>query len=330
VSISRRTFLEATGLSSLAAEHLAAAGAKLPTRILAKTGVQVSILAFGGGSRFLQYDDDTAVEGVNKALDLGVTYIDTAQQYGSGLSEQRMGKTVEGRRDQVFLATKIADRDGAQTERRVEASLEALRTDQLDLIHIHTLLDAADLTAIEAKGGVLEKVLELRDQKITRFIGITCHYDPEVLKTALERHDFDCTQMALNARLVRMEQSKTVLNKAKATNFEKVALPVAVRKRMGIIAMKVMGQEYSGRPSRKSCSTTPSLCRYPPLQLECPNSHTLMITSAWQKLSSHCSRKRCESFLQHFRNGQKWRCFRSCAITWTASRTFSNLQCDSR
>jgi aryl-alcohol dehydrogenase-like predicted oxidoreductase len=157
VSISRRTFLEATGLSSLAAERLVGAGLKLPTRTLGKTGVQVSILAFGGGSRFLQYDDEAAVEAVNKALDLGVTYIDTAQQYGSGLSERRVGKAIESRRDQVFLATKIADRDDPQTERRVEASPEALRTDRLDLIHIHTLLDAADLTVIEAKGGVLEK-----------------------------------------------------------------------------------------------------------------------------------------------------------------------------
>jgi uncharacterized protein len=208
VSISRSTFLEATALSYLAAQRLVGAGAKLPTRIPGKTGVKVLILAFGGGSRFLQYDDDAAVEAVNKALDLGVTYIDTAQQHGSGLSERRMGKALEGRRDQVFLATKIADRDGAQTERGVEASLEALRTDRLDLIHIHTLLDAADVTVIEAKGGVLKKVLKLRDQKITRFIGITCHYDPEVLKTALERHDFDCTQMALNAGRLGWNKAK--------------------------------------------------------------------------------------------------------------------------
>jgi uncharacterized protein len=326
VSVSRRTFLEATGLSSLAAERLVGAGVKLPTRILVKTGVQVSILAFGRGSRFLQCDDDTEVEAVNKALDLGVTYIDTAQQYGSGLSERRMGKALEGRRDQVFLATKIADRNGAQTERRVEASLQALRTDHLNLIHTHTLLDAADLTLIEAKGGVLEKVLKLRDQKITRFNGISCHYDPEVLKTALERHDFDYTQMALNAGLVGMEQSKMALNKAMAASFEKLALRVPVRKRMGIIAMKVMVRDISsGGPSRKGCSTTPCLCGYPPLRLECPNSHTLTITSAWQKHSSHCSRKRCESFLQLFRKRQKWRWIRSCAITWTASRAFSNL-----
>src|SRR5690348_13721048 len=123
-----------------------------------------------------------------------------------------MGRALEGRRQQVFLATKIADRDGTQTERRMEASLKALRTDHVDLVHIHTLLDADDLATIEAKGGVLEQVLKLRDQRMTRFIGITSHYDPQVLKTALERHDFDCTQMALNAGLVGMEKRAMTLN----------------------------------------------------------------------------------------------------------------------
>jgi predicted aldo/keto reductase-like oxidoreductase len=244
LSISRRAFLETTTLGSLAAGSLAAADTKIPTRVLGKTGARVSILAMGGGSRFLLYDEDKAIEAVHKALDLGITYIDTAQQYGQGLSEQRMGKALEDRRDSVFLATKIADRDGQQTQRRIEASLKALRTDHLDLIHIHTLLTAEDLAVIEAKGGVLEQVLKLRDQKVTRFIGITSHYDPEVLKTALERHDFDCTQMALNAGMVGMEQHKMVLDKTVKTSFETVALPVAVRKKMGVIAMKVMGQDY--------------------------------------------------------------------------------------
>jgi predicted aldo/keto reductase-like oxidoreductase len=126
----------------------------------------------------------------------------------------------------------------------MEASLKALQTDHVDLIHIHTLLTVEDLAIIEAKGGVLEQVLKLRDQKITRFIGITSHYDPEVLKTALERHDFDCTQMALNAGMVGMETRQMVLDKTMKTSFETVALPVAVRKKMGVIAMKVMGQEY--------------------------------------------------------------------------------------
>ena len=92
---------------------------------------------------------------------------------------------------------------------------------------------------------MLKALYEAREQKITRAIGITCHAEPAALQTALERHDFDCTQMALNAGLARMAETPGGF---KATlmgdnSFERLALPVATRKRMGVIAMKVFGQE---------------------------------------------------------------------------------------
>ena len=92
---------------------------------------------------------------------------------------------------------------------------------------------------------MLEVLLKLRDQKMTRFIGITSHTDPVVLKTALERHDFDCTQMALNAARAGMRSGKggMVPNPDLKTSFEDVALPVARSKKMGVIAMKVFAQE---------------------------------------------------------------------------------------
>src|SRR3984893_10213379 len=98
MNISRREFIAATA----AAGTLAAATADtaLPTRVLDKTGARVSILAFGSGSRFLTYkEEDQAIEAVTKALDLGITYIDTAGDYGKGqLSEQRIGRAIHGRR----------------------------------------------------------------------------------------------------------------------------------------------------------------------------------------------------------------------------------------
>lgn len=247
MSISRREFLETAALSGLAAGSLSAAGAnKLPTRALGRTGAHVSILAMGGGSRFLMYQDEgKAIEAVHRTLDLGVNYIDTSDDYGRGLSEQRLGKALQGRRKGVFLVTKLSNRDGDQAQRIVEASLKNLQVDQVDLIHIHSLTDAADLARIEAKGGVLEQLQKLREQKLTRFIGITSHTDPEVLRMALEHHDFDCTQMALNAALVGMKGGAhgMVPNEALKTSFEALALPVAVRKKMGVIAMKVFAQE---------------------------------------------------------------------------------------
>jgi predicted aldo/keto reductase-like oxidoreductase len=161
------------------------------------------------------------------------------------LSEERVGKVMKTRRKEVFLVTKINKRSGDEAARILEGSLKRLQTDQVDLIHIHSLLGEDDLKQIEAKDGVLNTLLKLRDQKVTRFIGITSHTDPTVLKTALERHDFDCTQMALNAALVGMKDGKgnMAMNPDMKTSFETVALPAANRKKMGVIAMKVFAQE---------------------------------------------------------------------------------------
>jgi len=190
-------------------------------------------------------DEDKAIEAVNRAIDLGITYIDTAHTYGNGKSEERIGKVMVNRRKEVILATKISARTAEQGRRQIELSLKRLRTDRLEVLHIHQLTNLDDLTAIEAKGGVLEALYEARDQKIARAIGITCHANPTALKAALERHDFDCTQMALNAGMATMADTSSGFKATPegAASFERLALPVATRKRMGIIAMKVMGQE---------------------------------------------------------------------------------------
>src|SRR5258708_1702550 len=249
--ISRRSFLGTSALAPLAANL--AAGAEigktgaLPKRALGRTGAHVSILAMGGGSRFLMYkDEDKAIEALNRAFDLGITYMDTAFGYGSGLSETRVGKVMAVRRkkDGIFLATKIEARNGDEAARTVEGSLKRLQTDQIDLVHIHSLEDEADLAQIEAKDGILNRLLKFLDEKAIRFVVITCHNDPTVLAKALLRHDFDCTQMALNAALAGMKGGKhgMEINEAMKTSFETVPLPIAVRKKMGIIAMKVYAQ----------------------------------------------------------------------------------------
>ncbi len=243
MKISRRGFLGTAALTTAAAGS--AAGA-MPTRILGRTGARVSILAMGGGSRFLMYqEEDRALEALRRAFDLGITYMDTAYSYGSGRSEERVGKVMKTRRHGIFLATKVEARRGDEAQRILEGSLKRLQTDHLDLIHIHSLTDEADLAAVEARGGVLETLLKLREQKVTRFIGITSHTDPAVLKTALERHDFDCTQMALNAARAGMRSGAGGMtpNEALRTSFEDLALPVARRKNLGVIAMKVFAQE---------------------------------------------------------------------------------------
>jgi len=85
----------------------------MPMRVLGSTGQKVSVLAFGSGSRFLAYkEEDKALDAMSKALDLGVTYIDTAYAYGNGQSETWVGKLMPARRKDVFLATKVSARKG--------------------------------------------------------------------------------------------------------------------------------------------------------------------------------------------------------------------------
>jgi hypothetical protein len=147
---------------------------------------------------------------------------------------------MKSRRKGVFLVTKVGARKGDEAMRIIEGSLKRLQTTQLDLIHVHGLQDEDDLKAVEANDGVLKVLYKLRDQKVTRFIGITCHHDPHALKAALEHNDFDSTQMALNAARVGPTKS---FNDPWNECFETIALPVAQRKNMGITAMKVFGQD---------------------------------------------------------------------------------------
>ena len=245
MALSRREFLGAAALGPLGAKAMAD-GAKLPTRAFGRTGAQVPILAFGAGSRFMTYkDEDEAVAVLGRALDIGITYIDTAHNYGGGRSEERVGRLMPSRRAEVFLATKLSARKADEARRQLELSLKRLKTDRLDVLHVHSLESLEDLAAIEAPDGVLKVVLEARDQKVARFVGITGHADPVAMKAALERHDFDCVQMALNVARARIkfdDQGPNPIPMAESS-YEALALPVAQAKKMGVIAMKVFGQD---------------------------------------------------------------------------------------
>jgi len=233
--ITRREFIGTTTLTAAgiaAASNGLGAAAALPTRAFGRTGLQVTCLAFGCGSRFLMYDQEaTALEVLNGAIDQGIRYLDTAIAYGNGESERRVGQVMRTRRTEVVLATKIPrsarTRDGAL--RQVEASLKRLQTDHLDVLHMHDLGDEQDLAAIVAPDGAIKALYELRDQKVTRAIGMTSHTDGAVMARAIEQNDLDCVQMAMNP--------------ARALQFEELALVAAKKKNMGVSLMKVTSQE---------------------------------------------------------------------------------------
>ena len=243
--MTRRNFLASAALAAVATEIDAQTG--MPMRTLGSTGQKVSLLAFGAGSRWLAYKDpDKAHAALERALKAGVNYVDSAASYGDGQSEQWVGEFLKTHKKNFFLVTKIGgDRSYSDTMRIIERSLKNLGVSQVDLLHIHSLTTEADLAKIEAPEGQLKAMYKARDQKMARFIGITCHANPQVLKTALERHNFDSTQMALNIAQIgnAAPSNKAGEGMTGASGFEAVAMPVALKKKMGLTAMKIFAQE---------------------------------------------------------------------------------------
>ena len=202
----------------------------IPKRVLGKTGVDVSILALGGviGMQLPPSKDHDPAAIAEKALDLGITYFDTAPSYNNGQSETNYGQVLTRHRNEVFLACKTGDRSYDGTMLSVEQSLKRLRTDHLDLLQIHGVSSREDLPAWGKPSGVYTALLKLREQKVTRFTGVTGHDNEEILRHAIEMYEFDTLLTTLNPVSRRRP-------------FRENLLPVANKKQMGVIAMKVMG-----------------------------------------------------------------------------------------
>jgi predicted aldo/keto reductase-like oxidoreductase len=245
--ISRRAFLESAALSSLAAQAVVAETnpkTGMPMRTLGKTGEKVSVLAFGAGSRWLMYKDaEKGQEALDKAIQGGINYIDSAAGYGDGQSEQWIGQYLKSHKKNFFLVTKIAERDPDQAMKTIERSMKNFGVSQVDLMHIHSVGDEDDVRKIQ--DGVLKVMYKMRDQKVARFIGCTSHTNPKALAMLLENAELDSVQMALNIAQIgnSAPSNKAGEGMTGASGFEAVAMPVALKKRMGLTAMKVFAQE---------------------------------------------------------------------------------------
>ncbi len=203
---------------------------QIPKRILGKTGIEVSCLIIGGVSGMMakptkEFDP---AELANAALDAGINYFDTAASYGNGQSEINYGKVVAKRRNEIFLSTKTGSRtyDGAMAE--LEASLKRLQTDHLDLWNMHGIGPGEDMTAWSKNDGCLKAFHKMRDEKVVRFIGVTCHSDADTINKAINMYEFDTVLTTFNPCPRRKP-------------FRDLVLPNALKKNMGIINMKVMG-----------------------------------------------------------------------------------------
>ena len=207
--------------------------AAMPTRNLGKTGYKVGIFSLGGQAALEKANNfDVAVPIVEHALDLGVNYIDTSSIYGGPerWSEQYVGKVMAHRRNEAFLATKTKERTRDGSMKMIEKSLELLQTDHVDLWQLHDVGTMYDVDQIFAKGGAMEALLEMQQQKVVRYLGITGHYRPDALIECIHRHDFDTILMAVNAA------------DPHHYSFNEALLPLAVEKQMGIIGMKIPGR----------------------------------------------------------------------------------------
>jgi len=202
----------------------------MPARNLGQTGYTVGIFSLGGQAALERPNNQAiAVPIVERALDLGVNYIDTSSIYGGPQrwSERYVGEVMRRRRGETFLASKTKERTRDGSLRMLEESLKLLQTDHLDLWQLHDIGLAEDVEAVFAKGGAMEALRQAHEQKVVRHLGITGHYRPEALAEGIRRFPFDTILMALNAA----DQHHF--------SFMDTLLPLAVEKRMGIIGMKV-------------------------------------------------------------------------------------------
>ena len=256
----RRVFLKAGGAmaAGLLAQPVLAtrAGAPatappvaaMPTRNLGKTGYKVAIFSLGGQAALERANNEAvAVPIVERALDLGVNYIDTSSIYGGKerWSERYIGQVMKRRRSETFLASKTKERTRDESLRRLDESLKLLATDRLDLWQLHDIGAGEDVEAVFGKGGAMEALMRARDQKMVRYLGVTGHYRPDALIEAIRRFPFDAILMAVNAA----DQHHF--------SFQERLLPLAVERQMGIIGMKLPAR------GRLLSSWTP-----PPLELQ--------------------------------------------------------------
>jgi len=216
--------------SGLSKAALGAESAKaLPRRKLGKTGVEVTCLALGGVVGMQRPPVEfNSEELANAAIDMGIHYFDTAPAYNKRQSETNYGRVLATRRKEVFLATKTGDRTYDGTMRSVEESLKLLQTDHLELLQIHGLGAKEDLERLGREDGVYTALLKLREQRVTRFIGVTGHDSADVMRRAIEMYEFDTILTTYNPT----EKRRLFIEKV---------LPIALKKNMGIQCMKVMG-----------------------------------------------------------------------------------------
>src|SRR5262245_44574085 len=209
-------------------QNLAGAG-EVPRRNFGKSNVVVSAIALGGHTFATAKSKTESIQIVQEAVDNGITFMDNAWDYHDGRSEELMGEALQGRRDKVFLMTKVCShgRDKKVALQQLEESLKRLKTDHLDLWQIHEVVYENDPDLHFAPCGAVEALAAAKQQGKVRFVGFTGHKSPAIHLRMLS-HDFpfDSVQMPLSGF------------DANFRSFEREVLPVLLERGIAPIGMK--------------------------------------------------------------------------------------------
>ncbi len=201
----------------------------LPKRPLGKTGEEISMLGLGGEGILRTHDqEEEAVALIRRALDLGITYFESARAYAS--SESYYGMALQERRRDIFLASKSHERNGDGALKHLEVTLKNMKTDFLDLWMIHDVRSPKDVEQIFAPRGAIKAFEAAKRNKLARFIGISGHRNPTILSRAIDLFPFDVVLLPVNPA------------EPHYWSFLEAVLPKVVNKGMGILGMKTLSR----------------------------------------------------------------------------------------
>jgi predicted aldo/keto reductase-like oxidoreductase len=220
-------------------------------RALGSTGEEVSIIGIGGSHIGQQKDASESIRIIRTAIDRGVTFMDNCWDYHDGESERRMGNALQdGYRDKVVLMSKIDGRTRDSAAKQIDQSLERLKTDHLDLMQFHEIiqLDAPDRIFND---GAWEAMQAAQKAGKVRYIGFTGHKDPLVhlrMLDAAQQHSvhFDTVQMPVNVM------------DAHFRSFTNLVLPRLIEENIAPIAMKSFGSPFIVKEVLRSKAATPA------------------------------------------------------------------------
>jgi len=237
----------------------------LRTTTLGRTRLEVVRLGCGG-IPIINVPFDDAVAVVRAALDAGLNYFDNARAYGN--SEEKMGTALEGRRDEIILATKSHARDAAGALEHLETSLKDLRTDRVDIWQLHDVSTVGDYERVMAPGGALEAAKKAQQQGKTRFIGISSH-NPECLQRAIASAEFDTVLLTYNI----------------ATIWTEPLMAEAQKRDLGVVVMKPLSGGVFFNLSQEQEQSLPAITPEETLRFVLTNEDVDVALSGFRRLA---------------------------------------------